>query len=61
MRLGAVLQEWRFGEGKTLRQAAHEIGINHNSLSTIERGGECSADTLATILVWLIRDGEKKK
>ena len=61
MRLGTVLQEWCFSEGKTLRQAAHEIGINHNSLSTIERGGDCCPDTLATILVWLIRSEKENK
>jgi hypothetical protein len=48
-------------EDKTLREAAKELGINHSTLTRIEHGNECGAETLATILVWLIRDGEKKK
>lgn len=61
MRLGTVLRKWRTMEERTLREAAKEIGINHSTLTRIEHGEDCGSDTLATILVWLIRDGEEKK
>jgi hypothetical protein len=48
-------------EERTLREAAKEIGINHCTLTRIEHGEECGSNTLATILVWLIRDEETKK
>jgi transcriptional regulator with XRE-family HTH domain len=59
MRLGKVLRQWRTSEARTIRETAKEIGINKTTLSHIEHGNECGAETLATILVWLIREGKK--
>jgi predicted transcriptional regulator len=48
-------------EDMTIREAAKKLGINHSTLTRIEHGNDCGAETLATILVWLIRDEGKKK
>lgn len=54
MRLGRLFQLWRRREALTLRAAAAKIGINPSTLGRIERGESMHADTLTTLLVWLM-------
>ena len=53
MRLSEVLRKWRALREITLRELAAEFGISAPTLSRIEHGRQCDAETLVKILVWL--------
>lgn len=38
-----------------VREAAKEIGVSHGTLSRIERGEAMDGNTLAKILLWLLK------
>ena len=41
-------------EERSLRDVAKEVGTSAATLLRIEQGMGCDADTLATVLLWLI-------
>lgn len=55
MKLCDVLRDWRWAQKINVRLVAKEIGISAATLSRIERGENCDAETLSKILVWLLR------
>jgi predicted transcriptional regulator len=55
MKLGTVIRKWRTMEERTLRDVAKEIGTSAATLMRVEQGAACDSDTLATILVWLVK------
>jgi len=54
MNLGIVLRKWRLMSELDLRSAAAEIGVDPATLHRVERGRMPSAETLRTILIWLM-------
>lgn len=54
MRLGTVLRKWRLMSELDLRSAAMEIGIDHATLMRVEQGRMPSAETLRSILFFLL-------
>jgi DNA-binding XRE family transcriptional regulator len=48
-------------EEKSIRDAARDIGISPATLLRIEQSKPCGSDTLATILLWLIRNEQERK
>ena len=56
MRLGEVLRKWRHMSELDIRAAAKEIGIDPTTLHRIEQGRMPSAESLRTIIIWLIGD-----
>lgn len=54
MRLGAVISDWRWANRIGIREAAKTIGISTATLSRLENGNNCDANTLAKIILWLI-------
>ncbi len=55
MKIGAVIRKWRNASDVPLRELADEIGIPLSTLARVETGEECSGDTLAQIIVWLVK------
>jgi len=58
MRLGNVLRKWRHMSELDIRAAAKEIGIDPTTLHRIEQGRMPSAESLRTIIIWLIGNEE---
>jgi transcriptional regulator with XRE-family HTH domain len=58
MRLGSVIRKWRVMSELGTREAAKLIGLDHATLSRIERGYMPSADSLRAILIWLMSEGK---
>lgn len=56
MNLGKVIRKWRTMSEIGIREAAQQIGLDHATLSRIERGHMPSAESLRIILFWLIAD-----
>jgi transcriptional regulator with XRE-family HTH domain len=54
MRLGHVLRVYRQAERLSLRELASDIGIDHNTLSRLERGdGEHGIELWIIVTNWL--------
>lgn len=53
--LAEVLKEWRYAKRIGVRNAAKIMGLDHATLSRAENGKMPSAETLRTILIWLLR------
>mgnify|MGYP001144799940 CR=1 FL=1 len=51
--LGDALGAWRRENSLGIRAAAKMIGIGHNTLSRLENGKPCDADTMLTVINWL--------
>lgn len=58
MRIGKLLELWRTHHLLTAKAAAAKIGITPSTLRRIERGESMHADTLKTVLVWLLEKEE---
>ena len=59
MRLGKVIRKWRLMSELDLRSAATEMSLDAATLLRIEQGRMPSAETLRSILVWLM-SGDKQ-
>lgn len=59
MRLGSVLSDWRWANRIGIREAAKQLGVSHATLSRLENGNSCDAETLAKIVLWLIEPSQK--
>ena len=59
MNLGTVLRKWRLMSELDLRSAAAEMNLDAATLLRIEQGRMPSAETLRSILIWLMSEGEK--
>jgi transcriptional regulator with XRE-family HTH domain len=54
MRLGRLLKAYRESERLSLRELASDIGIDHNTLSRLERGdGEHGIELWIIVTNWL--------
>lgn len=58
MKLGEVLRKWRLMSELDVRQAAGMIGLDHATLWRVEQGKPPSAETLRSILVWMMGSGK---
>jgi len=56
MNLGNVLKKWRTMSELTLRDAAFRIGVDTATLQRVEQGRMPSAETLRTILLFLMQE-----
>ena len=61
MRLGTVLRKWRLMSELDLRSAAAEMNLDAATLLRIEQGRMPSAETLRSILVWLMEPGKERE
>lgn len=58
MRIGDVLRDWRLMNRFTVRETAKLIGIKSvSTLSRLENGKACDAETLGQIIAWLVGFG----
>ena len=60
MKIGSVIRKWRNASDMTLQELADEMDVNLSTLARVETGEECSGDTLAKILVWLVAGRAEK-
>ena len=56
MRLGTILRKWRLMSEIDIREAAKMIGIDPATYLRLEQGKMPSAETLRTVLFFLIGD-----
>lgn len=61
MRLGGIIADYRWANRMGVRELAKEIGVSHPTLNRFERGENCDAATLTTIMAWLFAPGEKRR
>lgn len=61
MRLGCVLADYRWANRIGVRGLAKEIGVSAATMNRFERGENCDAQTLTTIMAWLFAPGEKRR
>ena len=54
MKLGEVLRKWRLMSEMDVRTAAGMMGLDHATLWRVEQGKPPSAETLRSILVWMM-------
>lgn len=54
MKLGEVLRKWRLMSEMDVRTAADMMGLDHATLWRVEQGKPPSAETLRSILVWIM-------
>jgi len=60
VKLGEVLKKWRGWSELTVRDVAKDMGIAASTLCRIENGEMMDGRTLAAIMQWLFREGERK-
>lgn len=53
MNIGKMLRTWRTEQGMTLKQMQEETGVDFRALSRIERGEECSAQSMLRLIHYL--------
>lgn len=58
--LGQMLRRWRAFEEIGVREAAARVGISAATFSRVERGHIPDADTLLTLLMWMLGRHERK-
>jgi len=61
MRLGRVMEAWRYETRMSVREAAKMIGVSHQTLHRFERGHGVDADFMATVLTWLMSNRRIRK
>ena len=54
MRLSELLDLWMRHHEITVRQMAKEIGIDHTVLHRFRHGEDCTNQTMAKILMWVL-------
>ena len=61
MKLGEVLEKYRWATRMTERELAVAIGISYSTLNRIEHGKTMDGETLSRILVWLLSEEAQRE